>query len=68
MTNLFQVTKINNEKIAVNPLFVMTVSRSDVPTATSVIQFPPSQGAANTLYVHETYEEILAMIEQVSSK
>ena len=67
MTNLFQVTKINNEKIAVNPLFVMTVSRSDVPTATSVIQFPPSAGTANTLYVHETYEEILALIEKIAS-
>lgn len=66
--NLFQVTKINNEKIAVNPHFVMTVSKSDVPTATSVIQFPPSSGSVNTLYVQETFEEILSMIENLSSK
>ena len=66
MSRLFQVTKINNEKIAVNPRYVMTVSNSDNPTAKTVIQFPPSAGTANTLYVHETYDEVMELINAVS--
>ena len=63
---LFQVTKVNNEKIAVNPAFVMTVANSDVTGASTVIHFPPSHGAANTLYVHESFEVVLAMIESAT--
>lgn len=63
---LFQVTKVNNEKIAVNPAFVMTVANSDVAGASTVIHFPPYHGAANTLYVHESFEVVLSMIESAT--
>lgn len=64
MTNLIEVTKINNEKIAINLQYVMTVSRSDSPNANTLIQFPPSAGAANTLYIQESYESIVSCIKE----
>lgn len=64
MAHMIEVTKINNEKIAVNLQYVMTVTRSDMPSASTLIQFPPSAGTANTLYIQEPYETVMAQINQ----
>ena len=64
MSQIIEVTKVNNEKIAINLQYVMTVQRSDNPNANSIIQFPPTAGAANNLYVQEDYETVLAYLKQ----